>query len=809
MPVAAFLFGIVLTLAVAILLHKAERKAQERDLYAEATEFFRHMDLLALNSVLKIQAYEENAPARSLMLEVLRHTIFQRASIFLLEKDLDDDGLPVLTRKRMVEVENATLQKTKSPRMRSPTLRRNIGSMVPDGEYSRIVIHHDSGSEILSVVLRSTKGRNEYLVFSTPLRALISEIRWKSDSAILISSDNADVKWLINTWREKEPQITNAPGEVAQFTQARPRLVASHVLANSEIKLSWYYGTVVGLSGLTLIALGSGILISFLAALLIFSLLAQNSRISELVISRTRELAVALHEAQEANLVKTRFLANISHEVRTPLNLILGMLDLSAERSTDAKLNDYIKSMRAAGDHLLGLITDLLTMSQVDPVDPQIKNVRFESLAFFEEIARIIGPSARKKGLQFEFEIEPSVPGQLRGDPARLRQVVMNLLRNSVKYTNAGFVSLRIRSAPSTKAEEFRLAIDVSDSGVGIPKRHRSDVFNRFFQLESSRRFAEGGVGLGLSIVKELVDKMNGKIRLESTEGRGSTFTVDLALAVTDRTSWTENFKADGRSKVLAVTRRASLIHLLDHLASAGHVEVKQESRNLSDGLAKSDLPNFDKIIADSGFERSTLVPSLLPTDLTSFVVLDSDDRLPGEMRTNGAVIIDDAPVLPSNLLRALNFKMVREQKPADEKIEFSALPLPQNSRPERLRLVIADDDEGNRYLMKSYLEGSGWDIEFASNGEEALNACIMRPADILIVDLRMPVMDGFQTADHLRAYESTNNRSATKIILVTADALPETKQEAKSHAIDMLLTKPLRKKHLFEAISNSRTAAS
>ena len=541
-------------------------------------------------------------------------------------------------------------------------------------------------------------------------------------------------------------------------------------------------------------------------ALLLQFILNQNRLVANLVIKRTEDLEIALNDATVANLAKSRFLGNMSHELRTPLNLILGMLDLVDEKNKDTKISEYLKAIRISGDHLLNLISDLLDMAQKDSGELKINNVPIRFPVFIEEIGQLIGPDARKKDLDFYIEVAADVPESIRGDPGRLRQILMNLLRNSIKYTLKGSIYLKISSHPivsSQNSPRTTLRLEVKDSGVGIPKAKQIQIFDRFLQLDSSKVLSQGGVGLGLSIVKDLVELMNGRISVESEIGKGSTFFIDLDFEILNSTPWVGLY----RQKNLVQTPQVAIISLNPLfvanaqacMAAAGINSFLIDEAILLKQTLEVWTKGFNRFIIDLNCPYD-VCKILVEQYRAQVIVIGNEKKSTFKAQASKLLILDNAPLIPTSLLNALGVGRSESKSPS-QVVETKGAAVLSLRAQRSLSVLIADDDEGNRQLFAAYFADFGWTLAFSENGKDAFEKYKNNPPDVMIADLRMPIMDGFELTDQVRNFEALKKLKKIPIILVTADALDQTAELSRAHGVTSFLTKPIRKAKIIDTV--------
>ncbi|MEK6556020.1 MAG: histidine kinase dimerization/phospho-acceptor domain-containing protein, partial [Bdellovibrionota bacterium] len=471
-----------MTLVLTKISHDSERKSNIQQANFDAKEITKNVELLLLNDTLRLQIHLENLDVgrtgtaknnTPFIQQLLKSTVFQRAAVFSEQKRNTKSNTELLRIVSFRTDDDKITLDQKNRLLRSPYLKKKILSMKSKNMRTSYSISHFDGNNTLSLIWRSQFRANEYTVLTTPLQFLFNMGKDRSNLYAVVTDPDVNLS-LMAYWDSKgkievtasEREILNARTDLLFLNQSRL------ISANSSIKIDWFMPQSQTYSAVTVTTFISGLIISILFSVLLHFILAQNRRIAQLVVSRTIDLERAVSDAQEANLAKTRFLANMSHELRTPLNIILGMTELIENKVTDSKTLEFISTMRSAGDHLLSLITDILSMSKEESVDINIKNSPITTIVFIEEIGRLIGPECRKNGLAFDIQAASDLPSVILGDPARVRQVLTNLLKNSIKYTREGFVSLRVSKmkASSLKPGFATLCFEVTDSGIGIPK---------------------------------------------------------------------------------------------------------------------------------------------------------------------------------------------------------------------------------------------------------------------------------------------------------------------------------------------------
>ncbi len=523
------------------------------------------------------------------------------------------------------------------------------------------------------------------------------------------------------------------------------------------------------------------------------------------------ELSRQTRRAEEASLAKSSFLASMSHEIRTPMNAILGMADLLWETELNAVQRDYVNRFRRAGGNLLTLINDILDLSKIEAGHFELESVDFDLHELLERTLELMEARAQAKGLELVLELAPGVPRVVTGDPARLQQILNNLVGNAIKFTPRGKVHVAVERALNGAPE--RLQFSIVDTGIGISGDKLAMIFEDFVQAENSitRRF--GGTGLGLAICRRLVKRMGGDLGVSSVMGSGSTFFFNVKLPPGEREP--PGGEADlpdfTGCRVLVLDNDPTNRLIVREMCSRWGMTVDEcESKN----------PGADPLVTQAVDEERTyslaFLGCLTPTgdgletlkQLQRFsphlpVVLITSHCEPGDaarMKTLGAAACLSKPVRSNELL--LLVSGVLREKNRVEKPAALTRTSESTAKAAAKRILIAEDSDDNRFLLGAYLEGSAYELTFVENGRQAVEAFGKNEFDLVLMDIQMPVMDGLSATVMMRTLELERSLTPIPIIALTAHALLADVERSLSAGCDAHLCKPISKEKLTAALN-------
>jgi len=525
----------------------------------------------------------------------------------------------------------------------------------------------------------------------------------------------------------------------------------------------------------------------------------EAAKLAEGVMREARDLAERVARARSA------FLANMSHEIRTPMNAVLGFVELILDTELTTEQRRALELVRSSSEALLMILNDILDYSKIEAEHLELESIPFDVSKVVHATASLLAVRAREKHLELLAEVASEVPRGVRGDPTRLRQVLMNLIGNAIKFTEQGEVVISVSAAAQDGTAQLRFA--VRDTGIGIAPEHVQSVFKEFTQADSTMTRRYGGTGLGLAISQRLVKLMGGDIAVTSEVGRGSEFSFTLTLPVeTAPAARSTGLAALGGRRMLIVDDNQTNRRILREMLAAEGVNV-DEASTAADGLDALRRTCYDLAILDvqmpdmDGFQLATAVRAEKKLARTNLLMLTSaGQRGDGERcRELGIRGYLTKPISRSDLLEALGTVLAAAPGEAGTPQVVTRHTIAESRR--TLRVLLAEDNPVNQQVAVAMLVKRGHEVHVSSNGREAVDAVRERDYDIVLMDIQMPEMDGFEAT---RAIRATTKGKDLPIVGLTAHALSGERERCLAQGMTEYLAKPFRAHELFALVEGT-----